>query len=319
VGGVFLLEHLGLQLIRIDLPFRLDHVNCFLAEGENGWTLIDTGLHDEPTINRWKEELEGKEVTDILITHYHPDHFGYAGGLQRKLNARVSMSKIDTRSGLSSWQEPFLNKLMDHYMLAGIPKTIAEGMTENTRSFVPRVTPYPNVDHYFEEGEKIQLGKYEYEVIFTPGHSDGLVCFYNKDQSTLLSTDHILPKITPNISYWFHGDDNPLQTYMASLNKMKKLDADFVIPSHGQPFYDANERIEQILQHHEERLDYLLGIIKKETRLSVFEASEKLFNKKLNIHETRFAVGETLAHLEYLRKEGQCTRELEDGEYSYSV
>lgn len=314
-----MLEHLGLQLLRIDLPFRLDHVNCFFAEGENGWKIIDTGLHDEPTVRRWKKELEGKEVTDILVTHYHPDHFGYAGGLQRKLNARVSMSQIDANSGLSAWQEPFLDQLIDHYTLGGIPKRIAEGMTDNTRSFVPRVTPYPNVDHYFEEGEKIQLGKYEYEVIFTPGHSDGLVCFYNKDKNTLISTDHILPKITPNISYWFHGDENPLKTYLASLNKMKQFDAELVIPSHGSPFYGANERIDQILDHHDERLEFLQDIIQKETRLSVFEASEKLFNKKLNIHETRFAVGETLAHLEYLRYKGLCERELLDGVYSYFI
>lgn len=314
-----MLEDYGLHLVRIDLPFRLDHVNCFLAEGENGWKLIDTGLHDERTVKKWEEELNGKKITDILVTHYHPDHFGYAGGLQEKLGARVFMSEIDANSGLSAWQEDFLGELPDQYALAGIPIDIADGMVDNTRSFVSRVTPYPTVDHYFQEGEKIPIGKYEYEVIFTPGHSDGLVTFYNKEKNVLLSTDHILPKITPNISYWFHGDENPLKTYLASLEKIKKLDADLVIPSHGKPFHGANNRIDEIMEHHEERLARLLEIIKQGGTITIFEASEKLFNKKLNIHETRFAVGETLAHLEFLRFKGECERALKDEVYWYSV
>lgn len=319
VGGIYLLEQYGLHLIRIDLPFRLDHVNCFLAEGENGWKLIDTGLHDERTIHRWEEALKDKKVTDIFITHYDPDHVGYAGALQQKLNARVSMSKIDADAGLLSWQESYLEQLTDHYALAGIPETMAQGMADNTRSFVPLVTPYPNVDHYFEEGEKVVIGKYEYEIIFTPGHTDGLVNFYNAEKSILISTDHILPNITPNISYWFHGDRNPLKAYLSSLEKVKKLDADLVIPSHGEPFHGANQRIDEIIKHHDERLQKLLNIIKAENGVTVLQASEKLFNKKLNIHETRFAVGETLAHLEYLRYEAECERELRDGKYIFFV
>ncbi|HET7615983.1 MAG TPA: MBL fold metallo-hydrolase, partial [Bacillales bacterium] len=72
-------QELRIQPIRIDLPFRLDHVNCFLAEGEDGWKLLDTGLHDERTMAVWNEILEGKELSDLLISHYHPDHFGCAG------------------------------------------------------------------------------------------------------------------------------------------------------------------------------------------------------------------------------------------------
>lgn len=314
-----MLEQYGLQLIRIDLPFRLDHVNCFLAEGESGWKLIDTGLHDERTVAKWEKELAGKEVTDILITHYHPDHFGYAGGLQQKLKARVSMSKIDAELGLAAWEESSLGQLLNNYALCGIPDETSKAMEDNTRTFIPRVTPYPVVDHYFEEGEKIIIGKYEYEVIFTPGHSDGLVSFYNEEKGVLLSTDHILPKITPNISYWFHGDENPLATYLASLEKVKKLDADLVIPSHGKPFYGANERIDELMAHHDDRLDTLLNIIKENEGITIFDASEKLFNKKLNIHETRFAVGETLAHLEYLRYKGECQRGLRDGKYIYLI
>ncbi len=303
-------------MVTIDLPFRLNHVNCFIGEGEHGIQVIDAGLHNEQTVKRWEKELAGKTVTDILVTHYHPDHFGYAGALQQKTGAQVSMSQIDAKAGLFAWQDDFLKDLSDNYQLAGISEDHANNMITNTKEFVPLVTPYPEINHYFEEGERLPIGKYEYEVIHTPGHSDGLVTFYNKEKNILLSTDHILPKITPNISYWFHGDPNPLGNYLKSLNKIKQLDVDLVVPSHGKSFYGGNERIDEIIAHHEERLETLLEGIRGGS--TVYEASEALFQKKLTIHESRFAIGETLAHLEYLRLEDKCVRELVDGCYRYS-
>lgn len=312
-----LLDEYGIKLVKIDLPFRLNHVNCFLAEGENGFQVIDTGLHNKSTVERWEQELEGKTVTDILITHYHPDHFGYAGGLQERTSARVTMSKIDAEAGFETWQEHFLNGLNENYQLSGIPTDIATKMSANTREFVPLVTPYPKVDQYLEEGASIPIGKFEYEVIFTPGHSDGLVCFYNKEKNILLSTDHILARITPNISYWFHGDPNPLGTYFNSLAKIRELDVDLVIPSHGKPFHGASKRIDEIRAHHDERLGVLVDILKN--GCTIYEAGEQLFKRKLSIHETRFAVGETLAHLEYLRYNEECQREIRGGKYWYTL
>src|SRR5699024_1718761 len=240
-----MLENLEIELVKLTLPFRLNHVNCFIAEGENGYIVIDTGLNDQKTTQHWDTVLEGKNVTDIFITHYHPDHFGYAGGLQKKHNARVSMSKIDADNGLDAWDDPLLDTLLENYQKCGIPEEIGNEMVYNTKTFIPHVTPYPKVDHYFEEHDRFKIGKYEYEVMFTPGHSDGLIVFYNEEKKVLLSTDHILPRITPNISYWFHGDSNPLKTYLNSLDKVKSLQAEYVIPSHGKPFYDANKRIDE--------------------------------------------------------------------------
>ncbi|MBP1947151.1 MBL fold metallo-hydrolase [Virgibacillus litoralis] len=312
-----LLEEYGLKQIKLDLPFRLNHVNCFIAEGEDGWKVIDAGLHNKETADKWDKELAGKKVTDILVTHYHPDHFGYVGAMQEKTGARVSMTKIDTDAGINAWQESFIRELAANYSLAGVPNEIANSMTTNTNEFVSRVTPYPNVNHYFQEGEMIPIGNYEYEVIFTPGHSEGLITFYNKEKNMLLSTDHILPKITPNISYWFHGDPNPLATYLASLEKIKKLDVDFVVPSHGQPFHGANDRIDEIKTHHDHRLEQTLESISGGS--TVYDTCQRLFSKKLTIHEMRFAIGETLSHLEYLRYKGECKRDIKDGTYWYEV
>lgn len=309
----------GCQLHRVtlNLPFRLDHVNCFMAEEDDGWKVIDAGLHNRETVERWNRELGEKKINDIIITHYHPDHFGYAGGMQEKTGARLSMPKIDADIAMHAWQDSFLSDLNDNYAMTGIPPDMAHKMTANTEDFVDVVTPYPTVDHYLAEGETIRLGKYMYDVIHTPGHSDGLVVFYNKERNMLLSTDHILPKITPNISYWFHGDPDPLKSYLNSLAKVRKRDADLVVPSHGKPFHGANDRIDEITKHHEKRLDALLEAIT--SGATIYEASGKLFRKELNIHEMRFAVGETFAHLEYLRNKGDCQREMRNGVYWYDV
>ncbi|GEN87656.1 MBL fold metallo-hydrolase [Oceanobacillus sojae] len=312
-----MIDELGIKQIRLALPFRLNHVNCFLAEEENGYKMLDTGLHNKETEKVWDKELAGKQITDIIISHYHPDHFGYAGKLQEKTGAEVWMPEIDLQIALQAWEKPFLKNLQENYQRSGIPEDISRALAENTASFAPLVTPYPKIQNLLNEGETIQFGKYAYEIIHTPGHSDGLVTFYNRENSVLLSTDHILPKITPNISYWFHGDPNPLENYLKSLEKIKKLDVEWVIPSHGSSFQDASKRISEIKAHHEKRLNSLQEMLK--SGLTIYETMKTLFPKQLAVHDTRFAVGETAAHLEYLRLAGECERELVEGVYIYHI
>ncbi|SDI42752.1 MBL fold metallo-hydrolase [Natribacillus halophilus] len=308
---------LGIETLRLNLPFRLNHVNVFYAEGENGWTIIDAGLHNEETVAAWDPILKNKHVDHIFVTHYHPDHYGYAGAMQERTGARVHMTETDAKAGAHAWTKEFLQDMRAYYDYAGIPDEVADDMRANTESFIPRVKPLPRIDHYFQEGEKVQIGKLEYEIIFTPGHSDGLIVFFNQENSVLLATDHLLPKITPNISYWFHGDENPLKTYLQSLEKIEYLDAHYVIPSHGKPFEGANGRIKEIRDHHTERLETLHGYLDEPA--TVYEICQKLFPKVLTVHETRFAIGETLAHLEYLRYEGNCKREAGGGVWYYSL
>ncbi|MBT2570649.1 MBL fold metallo-hydrolase [Planococcus sp. ISL-110] len=310
-----MLEKLGIELVRIDLPFRLNHVNCFLAENDQGWTVIDAGLNNDITKGLWNQKLKDKKVTDILVTHYHPDHFGYVGELQGKTGATVRMTETDAQAGMAAWASPFLDNIPQNYRASGIPEEQAVQMARNTEEFKALVFPLPQIGQYLAEGDFVQIGRFEYRVIYTPGHSDGMICFYSEEQKTLFSADHILPKITPNISYWFHGNADPLASYLSSLEKIKELDAEFVIPSHGKPFYGANQRIDELSAHHDERLDETLEAI--QNPISIFQACEILFRRPLTVHEMRFAVGETLSHLEYLRHKKECIREMNDGMWLY--
>ncbi|MEW9050578.1 MAG: MBL fold metallo-hydrolase [Neobacillus sp.] len=309
-----MLTDIGVRQVTIPLPFRLNHVNCFFAEGEKGWTIIDAGLNTEVTKEIWKPIIMEHEVTDIILTHYHPDHFGYAGTLQQLTDAEVWMTEVDAEAGLSYWEPESMLIVNKNYDTCGLPANLSQELTTDEKSFNAQVKPYPKVNHHLTEGMKILFGKYEYEVIFTPGHSDGLITLYNKENSLLFSTDHILPRISPNISYWFRGIRNPLESFFHSLEKIKKLDVDVVIPSHGKPFRNANQRIDELVAHHHERIEAVYTAIKQPA--TIYQVNGQLF-KNLNIHETRFAVGETLAHLEYLYLNNQCKKSLEGGTWYY--
>ncbi|WP_102346561.1 MBL fold metallo-hydrolase [Bacillus sp. Marseille-P3661] len=299
-----MIDYLGIERITINLPFRLNHVHCFLAEGENGWKVIDTGLHNESAVQAWKEHITNKKISDIIITHYHPDHFGYAGQLQRLTSANVWMTECDSILSRELWSSEASEKLTHLYKECGFsPETVGKLANVN-----PQIYPFPEITGYLDEGDQIKFGKFEYEIIYTPGHADGLFCLYNKEKSILLSTDHILPEITPNISLKFTGEKNPLGSYFASLAKIKALNVDFAVPSHGDPFYNVNQRIQEIEDHHIERLEKMLEIIS--TPKTAMEVCKEIFRRDLTLHELRFAIGETLSHLEYLIDQNKCKKEM---------
>lgn len=312
-----MLDTLEIEKIRLPLPFRLNHVNCFLAKGEDGYTVMDTGLNQPKTADMWQEVLAGKTVNKLLITHLHPDHCGYAGQLQRETGATAWMTKTDADALELIWQEESLAILTKEYERAGMPKSIVSEIIRLRGNLPPAVTPLPKVTHHIQEGESVKLGKGNFEVIFTPGHSDGLICLFDREKSVLLSTDHILPRITPNISYWFYGEENPLQLFQDSLEKVRNLQAGYVIPSHGEPFEDANARIDAIWDHHEERLAFVLDRVK--STKTAFAMCREMFPRDLSDYDYQFAIGETIAHLEYLRAKGMLSRELYQGKWAYML
>ncbi|WP_019152614.1 MBL fold metallo-hydrolase [Robertmurraya massiliosenegalensis] len=311
-----MLSELGIEQITIPLPFRLNHVNCFIADGKRGRTVIDTGLHSDVTKNIWAPIIAKNDIKDIIITHYHPDHFGYSGSMQKLTGADVWMTKVDAEMGLSYWSPDSIKTKKRNYLTCGLPEELAHQITSNEESYTERVEPYPVIQHEIKEGMRILFGKLEYEVIFTPGHSDGLFVLYNKEESILLSTDHILPKISPNISYRFRGNPNPLQSFITSLEKIKKLNAEYVFPSHFKPFKNANHRIEELMSHHEERLEFTYTTINKPS--TIYEVTQALFHQ-LNLHQMRFAIGEALAHLEYLVANNQCRKYQTNGTWYYEA
>src|SRR5690625_4075252 len=146
-----MLKKLGIHSITLDLPFRLNHVNCFLAEGDNGMLLTDAGLNDETARVRSNEELKDIVLKVMLMTHDHPDHVGAAGYLQNKSHANIPMGKIEEELALTHVAESAVNKLPEYYYKSGVPEVKGREMSENTREFTSVVTPYPKVTNYITE------------------------------------------------------------------------------------------------------------------------------------------------------------------------
>jgi len=169
-----------------------------------------------------------------------------------------------------------------------------------------RVSPFPVLtilDHH-----EIVLGQRRWTVIPVPGHSDGLVSFYQPESRQLLVSDHVLDRITPNISVWPGAHPNPLEQYFSSLRKVEELDVDVALPAHGAVIRQFRERIGDIFRHHEQRLQKMKALTKG--GCTAYEVANLVFgHKPLTAHQWRFAVAETLAHLEYLRSIGQVQKE----------
>lgn len=296
----------GLYQVTIPLPFRLNHVHCYAAHNEGKWSIIDTGLNRPETRQAWEAAFQEhgiapRSIERIILTHHHPDHFGFAGGMQEWSGADVYMSEEAEERALFSWTKENFMRNQSFYTAAGMPEEVVRQLGDNDDLFYGLVRPLPRDMKRIEEANTYRIGELVYEAIKTPGHAEGHICFYNKEEKVLLAGDHLLKKISPNISYHGHGDANPLQTYLTSLEKIRKLDIALVIPGHGPVFTDAQERIEELLQHHEERLAHMLDVMKGE--MSAYAISQKLFSRVLTVHEQRFAIGETIAHLNYLEQQ----------------
>jgi glyoxylase-like metal-dependent hydrolase (beta-lactamase superfamily II) len=155
-----------------------------------------------------------------------------------------------------------------------------------------------------------------WEVIHTPGHSDGHLCFYHTTKKYLLVGDHVLDKITPNISLWPGCSLNPLEDYIQSLNKIGELDIEKAFPAHGKVLTDVKTRIKELILHHDERIKYMESITR--SGKTAFEVAIATFGaKKLSPHQWRFAMAETLAHLEHSVYKGNLQKRTEDRNVIY--
>jgi glyoxylase-like metal-dependent hydrolase (beta-lactamase superfamily II) len=311
--------------VPLPLPFALKIVNAFLIEGKNGYTIIDTGLHTDEDLARWEEAQtrfgwRWRDVEKIVLTHYHPDHYGLAGKLQQLSGAPVYLSRTDwEQAQLFFGRESDMGeRMVDFFSLHGLPEELKKQISGHLREFHRWVEPHPRPS-FIEAGETICLGDHEYQVIHTPGHADGHLSFYDAKRQVLIGGDFLLPKISPNISLWPGADSNPLQTYLNTLDRMKTLPVKKVFPAHGKVFSHYRERIEELEQHHAERLGDIKEFVDKMGEVTAYEVCVELFGHQRSIHQLRFAMSETLAHLEYLRLNGEMGISRQNGKILYQL
>jgi glyoxylase-like metal-dependent hydrolase (beta-lactamase superfamily II) len=304
--------------IKVPLPFPLQWVNSYAIRGKQGITVIDPGLHTEAAIAVWEETFErlgfaGSDIERIVLTHYHPDHYGLAGWMQQLSGADVWLSRAGHEQAQRLWGagKPLTAEIIAQFRRAGMPGEWLGQVKQHLDDFVPFVSPQPTVRE-LEPGIRFALGDEEYATIEAGGHAIGQICFYRESSREMFCGDQVLPKISPNISLIPGAEADPLDSFLGSLKQLASYEVARVFPGHRDPFTDFAGRIRELLAHHEERLKRMRNQLREP--LTAYGLCRRIFGDRLSVHQLRFALAETLAHVEHLRLAGAVMRESADAE-----
>jgi glyoxylase-like metal-dependent hydrolase (beta-lactamase superfamily II) len=302
----------GIRRLTFPLPFGIDHVHCYLLPGSDGWTLVDTGLGLPNAASRWEEALDGLEIARIVITHFHPDHAGGGEDVQGLTGATVHQGADDYGQCLSVWgTDDWSERLADYLEGHGLPEQVAGELRHESRTFAAFVR-FARDPQRLREGDEVD----GWRVLELPGHADGHICL--ERDGVLVAGDHLLGTITPTIGLYPDSRPDPLGDYQASLHRSIELAPRIALAGHGETIHDPVSRAHEILEHHERRLDQTAAALASDPR-SAYEVSVALFGLSLDASGRRFALAETLAHLERLVHEGRAARTDDDDRVSYTA
>jgi glyoxylase-like metal-dependent hydrolase (beta-lactamase superfamily II) len=308
----------GILWIRLALPFRLDHVNVYLIEDGDGWAVIDTGLDDAPTREAWDAllagPLRGRELTRILVTHYHPDHMGLAGWLCERFGLRLLMSETEYLVSLSIHLDPgALNAepYLSFYRAHGLDADTTEKLLTNGHRYLRMVSKMPRTFRRLIAGEMLAIGGRNFEVLTGGGHAPEQVMLFCPAENLLLCADQILARISPNISVQaMDPEGDPLGIYLRSLESLKRRMPDDVLalPGHNLPFFGLRARLDELAAHHEVRCVAIVEACRRAPRTTA-DLVPVVFHRPIDDpHQMGFAFSEVLAHVNYLLRERRLSR-----------
>ena len=297
----------GIRQITVPLPTRPGHVHTYLVPVSEGWMLVDTGVGLPDAKETWAAELEkhGGRVSTVFVTHFHPDHVGAAADLHELTGAPVVQGALDYAQCELVWGNPaWSDRLVDWFHLHGAPDDVTAELVGQSSVYRPFIR-YQRDPLLVEVGERVD----GWETVAAPGHADGQLCLLKDD--VLIAADHLLGRITPTVGLWPASRADPLGDYLASLDQTIELDPRVALPGHGDVIRDPAGRARELKEHHRIRLEETAAALGVEPKTG-YELSFALFGQDLKPAGRRFAVAETLSHLERLVHQSGARR-LEDG------
>jgi glyoxylase-like metal-dependent hydrolase (beta-lactamase superfamily II) len=333
----------GVRWVRMRLPFALDHIHLWLlrdrlrdepdAPEREGWTIVDCGITNDETRAAWEQvfanELDGLPVLRVIVTHMHPDHIGLAHWLVERWSTpghecRLWISATDFNAAriASTQTTGFGGESAARFMAShGLtdPESIDKVRSRGNyyASMVPRV---PERFRRLMDGAVVTIGGHDWHCIAGYGHAPEHMALHCPSLGLLISGDMLLPRISTNVSVIdLEPEADPLRLYLASLERLSALpEPTVVLPSHGRPFTGLRRRVEQLREHHDERLAAVLEACAARP-CSAADLLPVLFNRALDLHQTTFAMGESIAHLNALWLGGRLHRRRDgDGVYRFS-
>jgi len=323
-----MIEEILPNLYRAEIPLPrspLKSLNSYMIKGDGRFLVVDTGMNRKECIEPMQAALKELNVnldkTDLFITHLHSDHLGLAGTLATD-KSRIYFSQLEASSfgseNEAKWQDQ-------------IAFFVAHGFTDEEAR--KALSSHPGYKYSskkqlkftcLKEGDQLEIGDYLFKVIETPGHSPCHECLYEASKKILLSGDHILLDITPNITHWSELK-NSLKQYLASLDKVYGLDVSLVLPGHRSLWKDHRARIRELREHHKARLEECVSALRQGDKTAWEVAPHVTWDidckSWADFPPTQkwFAVGETLAHLEYLEGENKAVRRSQNGRILFSA
>ena len=303
----------GIRRVTLPLPTRPGHVHAYLLPGEEGWTLVDTGVGLPDAKETWAAELEqaGGRVARVFVTHFHPDHVGAAADLHELTGAPVHQGVLDYAQCELVWGNPaWSERLLDWFRLHGAPDDVTSELVGQSALYRPYIR-YQRDPVLMEAGEQLD----GWELVGAAGHADGQLCLL-KD-GVLIAADHLLGRITPTVGLWPASRADPLGDYLAALERTIELAPRLALPGHGDPVADPIARARELQEHHRVRLEEAAAALGEEPKTG-YELSFALFGDELQPAGRRFAVAETLSHVERLVREGAARRGENDQRVAYT-
>jgi glyoxylase-like metal-dependent hydrolase (beta-lactamase superfamily II) len=311
----------GVRWLRMPLPFALDHINLWLLrdrqDGVEGWTIVDCGITSDPTRAAWEQvfakRLDGLPVLRVIVTHMHPDHIGLAHWLTDRWNCRLwisatdySAARVASHSTTGFGGERSAAFFASHGLTD--PGAIAKVRARSNyyADMVPRV---PHTYRRLMDDMTLDIGGHAWRCIAGHGHAPEHIALHAPRLNLLISGDMVLPRISTNVSvHDLEPESDPLALFLTSLKRFDGLAADtLVLPSHGKPFTGLHARTRQLREHHAERLADVAAACATRPRHAA-DLLPVLFKRQLDLHQTTFAMGESIAHLHALWHAGKLRR-----------
>jgi glyoxylase-like metal-dependent hydrolase (beta-lactamase superfamily II) len=306
------------HLWRIEVPLPdnpLKSINSYVIKSRSRNLIIDTGLDRKECLQAILAGLDEVGVdldrTDFFVTHMHADHSALVPKLARE-GSKVYFNRPDAEvfEGVSPWET-----ILEYAGRNGFPEEELRAALQNHPGYKHGVTRIPDFT-FLEDDDLLEAGDYRFRCVQTPGHTRGHTCLYEPQKKIFFSGDHILIDITPNIQCWRDGM-NPLGDYLASLDKVRALDIEVVLPGHRRLIRDCRERIDALKRHHHRRADEILRVLSGGTQSGYQVASRMTWDldypswELFPVAQKWFATGEAIAHLRWLQERGEVFTETE--------
>ena len=302
-GGVFEL--------RLPIPFEDGLVNVFLFLDGDDVDLLDCGMNSDESVDLIKHavsSLGAKRLRKLVVTHIHPDHYGAAGSLAGEGLADLYIHRLEVPLVHPRYVEleQLVKEVRKYLLVNGVPADDAEVLSNSQRALSTLVkTAEASVQ--LDGAESLLMGRRSLRVEWTPGHSPGHICLYDRQDKLLFAGDHMLPDLSPNIGLHPQSTPDPLHEYLEGLRRLAAYEPALILPSHGRPFTGAPARVKALEAHHARRLEQIVDIVRR-SKQSGWDVALELWGPRQQLYEKRLALQEALAHLQALAVDGRVEK-----------